>query len=110
MVGLFATEDPPVHQLGENDREDEHSRGDERCGNALCHPSAEREIVNEGEDEVPVGKGQVHDEGEGREDRSEEDGVGCEARARGYSSSVLMLCWAGLETAVPVEGSEEGLS
>jgi hypothetical protein len=44
-------------------------------------------------------KGQVHDEGEGREDRGEEDGVGYEARARGYSSSFLMLCWAGLEPA-----------
>jgi len=65
MVGLFATEDPPVHQLGEDDREDEHGSGDGRCGNALCHPSAEREAVDEGEEEVPVGKGQVHDEGEG---------------------------------------------
>jgi hypothetical protein len=41
----------------------------------------------------------VHDEGEGREDRGEEDGICYEARARGFSSSFLMLCWAGLETA-----------
>jgi hypothetical protein len=99
MVGLFATEDPPVHQLEEDDREGEHGSGDERCGNALCHPSAEREVVDEGENEVPVGKGHVHDEGEGREDRSEEDWVDCEARARGFSSSFLTLCWAGLEPA-----------
>jgi hypothetical protein len=34
--------------------------------------------------EVPVGKGHVHDEGEGREDRREEDGVGYEARTLGF--------------------------
>jgi hypothetical protein len=90
MVGLFAAEDPPVHQLGEGDREGEHGCCDGRCGNTLCHPSAEREIVDEGEEEVPVGKGQVRDEGEGREDRGEEDGVGYEARARGFSSVVLL--------------------
>jgi hypothetical protein len=33
---------------------------------------AEREAVDEGEEEVPVGKGHVHDEGEGRKSRSEE--------------------------------------
>jgi hypothetical protein len=79
-----------VHQLGENDREGEHGCGDGRCGNALCNPSAAREAVDEGEEEVPVGKGYVHDEGEGREDRREEDGVGYEARARGFSSVVLL--------------------
>jgi hypothetical protein len=90
MVGLFAAEVPPVYQLGEGDREGEHGCGDGRCGNALCHPSAEREAVDEGEEEVPVGKGQVHDEGEGREDRSEENGVGNEARTLGLSSVVLL--------------------
>jgi len=88
-----------VHQLGEDDRKDEHGCGDERCGKALCHPSAEREAVDEGEEEVPAGKGHVHDEGEGLEDRSEKDVVGYEARASGFSSSVLMLCWAGIEPA-----------
>jgi hypothetical protein len=99
MVGLFATEDPPVYQLGEHNCEDEHGCCDERCGNALCHPSAEREAVDEGEEEVPVKEGQVHDEGEGREDRSEMNGVGNEARTLGLSSSVMKFCWAGLETA-----------
>jgi len=81
-----------VYQLGEDDREDEHGYGDGRCGNALCHPSAEREVVDEGEEEVPVGEGYVHDEGEGREDRGEEDGVCYEANARGFSSSFLVFC------------------
>ena len=88
-----------MYQLGEDDREDEHGCGDGRCGKALNHPSAEREVVDEGEEEVPVGEGQVHDEGEGREDRSEEDGVGYEARTLDLSSSVMRFCWAGLEPA-----------